>query len=92
MDAIEFVGNNGLDLVRRDVAALQNGFIKRDDFLEHYGFDVLDDLKQIVEAFELVESYGGLEKSKLKVQGNRLSYKKTSSLWKAIELVEKCHA
>lgn len=54
-----------------------------------YMFDVAE-VKHLVESYELVNSYGGLDKSRLKVQGNRLSYKKTADLWKAIELVESC--
>lgn len=49
-----------------------------------------DDLKRLIESHELVESYGGLEKSKLKVQGNRLSYKRSALLSKAIADVESC--
>lgn len=65
MNAVEFVKKFGIDLVKRDVAAWQGGFIKREDFLEHYGFDILDDLKQIVEAWELVEKAGGVDGSKV---------------------------
>ena len=48
------------------------------------------DLKRLVESHDLVESYGGLEKSKLKVQGNRLSYKRLALLSKALADVESC--
>lgn len=60
MKATEFVKKHGWDLAIRDIAALKGGFIKREDFLEHYGFDILDDLQNLVNAYELVESYGGL--------------------------------
>lgn len=55
MKANEFVKKFGLDLARRDVAALESGFIKKEDFSEHYGFEILDELKRIVESHELVE-------------------------------------
>lgn len=55
MKANEFVKKFGLKLAQRDIAALDSGFIKREDFLEHYGFDILDDLKRLVESHELVE-------------------------------------
>ena len=62
--ANEFVKKFGLKLAQRDIAALDSGFIKHDDFLEHYGFDILDDLKRLVESHELVESFGGLKMAK----------------------------
>lgn len=94
MNAIEFVKKFGLDLAKRDVAAWQSGFIKREDFLENYGFDILDSLKQIVDAFELVDQWGGLEDAKLydlshcKSKPDSIGYK----LMKAINLVEQCNA
>ncbi len=64
MQANEFVKKFGLKLAQRDVAALKSGFIKREDFLEHYGFDILDDLKRLVESHKLVEKCGGIESLK----------------------------
>lgn len=106
MNAIEFVKKFGLDLVKRDVEAWQGGFIKREDFLEHYGFDILDDLKQIVDAFELVET--GLPELKKVMFSNskdldyvknwiltvsdKLLTEKGVRLKQAINLVEKCNA
>lgn len=58
MKANEFIKKFGLKLAQRDIAALDSGFIKHDDFLEHYGFDILDDLKRLVESHELVEVHG----------------------------------
>ena len=63
MKANEFVKKFGLELSKRDVAALASGFIKRKDFVKHYGFDLLDDLKRLVESHELVAIHG-FEKSK----------------------------
>lgn len=64
MRANEFVKKFGLDLAKRDIAALDSGFIKRNDFFEHYGFDILDDLKRLVESYELVGAFGGLDLAK----------------------------
>lgn len=64
MKANEFVKKFGLDLAKRDIAALDSGFIKRKDFFEHYGFDILDDLKRLVESYELIEYMGGIDKAK----------------------------
>lgn len=90
MKAIDFVKKYGLDLVKRDVACLESGFITKKDFFDHYGFEILDELKQIVEAHELVEKFGGLEDAKDEyfncVQNNEPS----SHISKAIELVEAC--
>ena len=55
MKANEFVKKFGLDLAKRDVRALESGFIKREDIVEHYGFDILDDLKRIVESHAMIE-------------------------------------
>lgn len=71
MKANEFVKKFGLDLAKRDIAALDSGFIKRKDFFEHYGFDILDDLKRLVESHELVESEGGLTNLKRAFQIER---------------------
>lgn len=92
MRANEFVKKFGLKLAQRDIAALDSGFIKHDDFLEHYGFDILDDLKHLVESHELVEKLGGLEKCKGLVQvcifKGRDSY--AARLKQAIADVESC--
>ena len=60
MKANEFIKKFGLKLAQRDIAALDSGFIKHDDFLEHYGFDIYEDLKRLVESHELMEKHGGL--------------------------------
>lgn len=62
MKANEFVKKFGLDLAKLDVRALETGFIKREDILEHYGFDILDDLKRIVESYEIIQKdFGSVE-------------------------------
>ena len=96
MKANEFVEKFGLKLAQRDIAALDSGFIKREDFLEHYGFDILDDLKRLIESHELIELTGGLEmaKSVLDIEINAKHYEydasKVTQLSKAIADVESC--
>lgn len=63
MKANDFIKKFGLDLAKLDVRAFESGFIKREDIVEHYGFDILDDLKRLVESHELVAIHG-FEKSK----------------------------
>ncbi len=63
MKANDFIKKFGLDLAKRDVRAFESGFIKREDIVEHYGFDILDDLKRLVESHELVAIHG-FEESK----------------------------
>ena len=91
MKANEFVKKFGLKLAQRDIAALDSGFIKREDFLEHYGFDILDDLRFLVESHELVEKHGGLIGAKYYYE----KYKDMGSesniiLFSAIADVESC--
>lgn len=64
MKANEFIKKFGLNLAKRDIAALDSGFIKRKDFSEHYGFDILDDLRRLIESHELVGVFGGLDLAK----------------------------
>lgn len=94
MKANEFIKKFGLDLAKRDIAALDSGFIKRKDFLEHYGFDILDDLKRIIESHELVESKGGLTKAKEILADNPVwcfgSKRYSSPIERAILDVESC--
>ena len=91
MRANEFVKKFGLKLAQRDIAALDSGFIKHDDFLEHYGFDILDDLKRLVESHELVEECGGLRKVKDHIkQGNVYRFEEKPLMVQAISDVEAC--
>ena len=55
MKANEFVKKFGLDLAKLDVRAFESGFIEREDIVEHYGFDILDDLKRLVESHAMIE-------------------------------------
>ena len=88
MKANEFVKKFGLKLAQRDIAALDSGFIKREDFLEHYGFDILADLKRLVESHELVESWGGLDLARKVAHKNCFEF--NAPLLKAIANVESC--
>lgn len=76
MKANEFIKKVGIDAVRSYLAAYEDA--------------LTDDLKRLVESYELVVQCGGLEDAKLKVQGNRLSYKRSALLSKAISDVESC--
>lgn len=60
MKAKEFIEKFGWGLACRDIASLEHGFIKSEDFLEHYGFEIPGDLKQYTDAWELVDKFGGL--------------------------------
>ena len=92
MRANEFVKKFGLKLAQRDIAALDSGFIKHDDFLEHYGFDILDDLKRLVESHELVEKVGGLALAKIELKSVDYNSEKDfyENLKQAILDVESC--
>ncbi len=54
MKAAKFIADKGWDLAQRDVVCLEAGFITKADFLEHYGFEILDEMKIYVDAWELV--------------------------------------
>lgn len=79
MNAVEFVKVMGIDATK---AFVRTGNINPDK---------IGDLKQIVEAFELVESYGGVTEASFYVfeeTGEDCYYNK--ALEKAINLVEQC--
>lgn len=88
MKANEFVKKFGLDLAKRDIAALDSGFIKREDFFEHYGFDILDELKILVESHNAVDFYGGLQQARKVAHSNCFEF--PHRLLKAILDVESC--
>ena len=90
MKANEFVKKFGLELAKRDVAALDSGFIKREDFLEHYGFDILDDLKRLVESHELVKEHGNLERAKMYAESIYTAPEVVERMKQAIADVESC--
>ena len=72
MKANEFVKKFGLDLAKLDVRAFESGFIKREDIVEHYGFDILDDLKRLVESHELVLEWKLPEDDEIGLDGANL--------------------
>ena len=92
MKANEFVRKYGLDYAKRDVAAYESGFITKSDFTEHYGFEILDELKRLVESHELVEEYGGLDKAKTQAERFRLNtcIKMHGFMCRIISDVESC--
>lgn len=91
MKANDFIKKFGLDLAKLDVRAFESGFIKREDIVEHYGFDILDDLKRLVESHELVEFYGGLDKAKIRCYpAKHVTMESYHNLKQAIADVESC--
>lgn len=83
--AIKYVRDNGIQYTKERIEHCKGARL--------VGIEV--DLKQIVEAFELVESYGGYDLAK-EVKNitplRRSSYDLIENLKQAIELVEKCNA
>lgn len=90
MKAIEFIKEFGWELAQRDIACLDTGFIKKEDFLEHYGFEILDEIRVYVDAYELVQLHGGLRLANhYSMKNHCLSDSHTTDdLWTAIALVE----
>ena len=72
MKANDFIKKFGLDLAKLDVRAFESGFIKREDIVEHYGFDILDDLKRLVESHELVLEWKLPEDDEIGLDGANL--------------------
>lgn len=60
MKANEFFKKHGLAEVKILLTSPSHGFFFKEDFYKHYGFDIYDDLKRLVESHELVESLGGI--------------------------------
>ena len=67
MKANEFFKKHGLAEVKILLTSPSHGFFFKEDFYKHYGFDIYEDLKRIVESHELVEECGGLDKAKERV-------------------------
>lgn len=97
MNAIEFVKKFGWGEVRVLLEMLDRAFVPDNMTIgviggawvrSTVGFTKLE-LEALVEAWELVEEFGGLEKAKLKVRLNNAAFLETSSeLKQAINLVE----
>lgn len=73
MKANEFFKKHGLAEVKILLTSPSHGFFFKEDFYNHYGFDIYDDLKRLVESHELVEEYGGLDKAKAQAERFRLN-------------------
>ena len=69
-------------------------FVHEDDFCSPLGESniLVDDLKQYVDAYELVQSYGGLEQSKSLSMSQVGLKKHYDELQQAIKLVEQVNA
>lgn len=92
MNAIEFVKECGIDVAKRTLNnAINLGCAEIELFGGKYIFRT-DNLKQIVEAFELVESKGGIKKAR-KEAGCLHSNDFDGAafrIYEAINLVEQC--
>ncbi len=87
MNAIEFVKKFGWG------EAILNYHSCKHQYYFHYNGYIevcVADLKQIVDAFELIESYGGLDKAKLKLKDMADGIQDCAPLIQAINLVEQC--
>lgn len=89
MNAIEFVKKFGFIEAKN---TLDDCIFLEAAFFNCLGFDIcVSDLKQIVEAWKLVERYGGLEVAKTCEYSEDLDHVKYNvDLAKAINLVEQC--
>ena len=58
MKANEFVKKHGLAEVKILLTSPSHGFFFKEDFYKHYGFDIYEDLKRLVESHEIVEYIG----------------------------------
>ena len=61
MKANEFVKKHGLAEVKILLTSPSHGFFFKEDFYKHYGFDIYEDLKRLVESHEFINERGGLE-------------------------------
>ena len=64
MDANKFFKKHGLAEVKILLTSPSHGFFFKEDFYKHYGFDIYEDLKRLLESHELVGSYKGLHCTK----------------------------
>lgn len=88
VNAIEFVKKFGFIEAKN---TLDDCIFLEATFFNCLGFDIcVSDLKQIVDAWELVERFGGLEESKKLHYDEFRSDTSYNKLQKAINLVEQC--
>lgn len=83
MNAVQFVKEHGIEYAKSIIAACESGFLPKNN---NYS-----DLKQIVEAWELVESHGGLHEAKWDLDNPVIDASNAFDLKQAINLVEQCH-
>ena len=87
MNAIEFVKQNGIEKAKQIVDLLPMSTLINID-----GIGVsISELKQIVEAFEWVEKFGGLDGFKDEYMSRIENNECASGMNKVIDLVEKCN-
>lgn len=89
MKATEFVKKFGLQAAQYWIGRFETLNEVEEKFI-NIGFR--DDLKQIVEARELVESYGGLAEAKWDLDNPKIDASEAHDLKQAINLVEQCNA
>lgn len=91
MNAVEFVKKYGwkeAHIYLLNCAMPQDKwFMRRGDLISGQDFD---DLKQIVDAFELVDGYGGLAEAKWDLDNPNIDASEAFDLKQAIKLVEQC--
>ena len=86
MNAIEFVKKFGLDRVQPDLS-----IVDKHGYNSLFTEDFSKQLKQIVDAFDLVGSFGGLKSATYIRNHNMVTPEFKSKLKQAIKLVEKCN-
>ena len=93
MNAIEFVKGCGIDVAKRILNnAIGFGYAEIELFGGKYVFRT-DDLKQIVEAFELVGAWGGIDRTKIKIEYavKNKNFYAADMMRGELNLVEQCH-
>jgi len=88
MKPAEFIAKFGWDLAQRDVTCLETGFITKADFLEHYGFEILDEIKIYIDAWELVKEHYMIDRAKKYANSPYTAPEIVEPLKKAIALVD----
>ena len=61
MKANDFFKKHGFAEVKILLTSPSHGFFFKEDFYKHYGFDIYDDLKRLVESHEFINDRGGIE-------------------------------
>lgn len=84
MNAIEFVKHHGIEYTKGIIIGCESGLLPKNN---NYA-----DLKKIIYAFELVESYGGLAEARWDLGDPNIDASEAFDLKQAISLVEQCNA